>query len=53
MNIRLIFAGSSETIEISHTATDRSLFALGALEAANWLVDKNPGLYSMNDVLSL
>jgi len=50
---KIIFAGSSETIEISHTATDRSLFAMGALEAAQWLVDQKPGLYSMNDVLSL
>ena len=49
----IIFAGSSETIEISHTATDRSLFAMGALEAAQWLVDQKPGLYSMSDVLSL
>ena len=49
----VIFAGSTEVLEFSHTATDRSLFALGALEAANWLVDKKPGLYSMNDVLSL
>ena len=42
----------NELIEISHTALDRSLFADGALEAVKWLSNKNPGLYSMNDIYS-
>jgi len=42
----------NELIEISHTALDRSIFADGALEAIKWLSNKNPGLYSMNDIYS-
>ena len=49
----VLFAGSGEMLEFSHRATDRNVFALGALVAAKWLVDKNTGLYSMNDVLDL
>jgi 4-hydroxy-tetrahydrodipicolinate reductase len=50
---RLIFAGSGETIELSHHAQDRSGFARGALVAARWIVGRPPGLYSMADVLGL
>lgn len=45
--------GEGEHISISHTATDRSLFAKGAIRAAIWLKDQKYGLYSMNDVLNL
>ena len=38
-----------ETIEITHKAEDRSVFAEGALLAAEWLVNQKEGLYSMSD----
>jgi 4-hydroxy-tetrahydrodipicolinate reductase len=49
----VIFSGDGEQIEIAHKATDRSLFARGAIRAALWGRDKKPGLYSMTDVLGL
>ena len=49
----VIFAGASELIELSHKALDRSLFAQGAIRAAQWAKDKPKGIYSMNDVLDL
>ncbi|MCF8495298.1 MAG: 4-hydroxy-tetrahydrodipicolinate reductase [Alphaproteobacteria bacterium] len=51
---RVYFYGEGERIELSHIATDRLLFARGALRAAQWALDqKKPGLYSMRDVLGL
>lgn len=47
------FFGPGERLELSHRAHDRSLFAKGALRAAQWLKDQPNGLYSMRDVLSL
>jgi 4-hydroxy-tetrahydrodipicolinate reductase len=47
------FYGMGERIELGHKATDRALFARGALKAAAWLDDKPAGLYSMRDVLGL
>jgi 4-hydroxy-tetrahydrodipicolinate reductase len=47
------FAGPSERIEIAHKASDRGLFAKGAVKAAIWLKDKPAGLYTMQDVLGL
>ncbi|MEK9772338.1 MAG: 4-hydroxy-tetrahydrodipicolinate reductase [Opitutae bacterium] len=47
------FAGMGERIELTHRATDRKIFAAGALRAAKWVVSKSPGLYSMQDVLGL
>ncbi len=49
----VIFSGDGEQIEIAHKATDRALFARGALRAALWGRDKKPGFYSMTDVLGL
>lgn len=49
----VIFAGDGETIELKHTATDRGLFARGALAAALWGRGRKPGLYAMSDVLGL
>jgi 4-hydroxy-tetrahydrodipicolinate reductase len=49
----VIFAGPYERIEIAHKAEDRMIFAHGALKAAMWAHGKNPGLYSMADVLGL
>ncbi|MGH1376385.1 MAG: 4-hydroxy-tetrahydrodipicolinate reductase [Alphaproteobacteria bacterium] len=49
----VFFYGEGERVELTHKATDRSLFAKGALRAARWSKDKEPGLYSMRDVLDL
>ena len=49
----LIFAGPDERIEITHKATDRALFARGAIRAAMWTEGQAPGLYTMCDVLGL
>ena len=49
----VMFAGIGERIELTHRATDRVIFAAGALKAANWVQSQNPGLYSMQDVLGL
>jgi 4-hydroxy-tetrahydrodipicolinate reductase len=49
----VLFAGAGELITLRHVATDRSLFAKGALRAALWGQDKNPGEYDMFDVLGL
>lgn len=49
----VILAGESERIELSHFAQDRSLFARGAVRAAQWANGKPAGLYSMRDVLGL
>ncbi len=49
----IIFGMLGETIEIRVAATNRDCYAQGALMAAEWLVGKSPGLYSMNDVLEL
>jgi len=47
------FAGAGERIELSHRATDRAIFARGAVRAALWTAGKPAGLYTMNDVLGL
>ena len=49
----VMFASETERIEIVHKATDRGLFARGAVKAALWARGKPPGLYSMADVLGL
>jgi 4-hydroxy-tetrahydrodipicolinate reductase len=49
----LMFLADGERIELTHRATDRAIFARGALRAARWVVDRPPGLYSMPDVLGL
>jgi 4-hydroxy-tetrahydrodipicolinate reductase len=48
----VIFASGFETVTLSHLATDRSVFADGAVKAAIYLADKKSGLYNMNDVLN-
>jgi 4-hydroxy-tetrahydrodipicolinate reductase len=50
---KVMFSKNFETIELSHRAYDRSVFASGALHAARWVVGKNPGIYGMSDVLGL
>ena len=47
------FAGAGERLELTHKAASRETFAVGALRAAQWVVGKTPGLYSMEDVLGL
>jgi 4-hydroxy-tetrahydrodipicolinate reductase len=49
----VIFAGTGESLTISHHAADRGLFATGAVKAALWAHPKPPGLYTMTDVLDL
>ena len=49
----VIFAGHHERLILSHHAEDRTLFAHGALKAALWAQGRNPGLYSMFDVLGI
>lgn len=49
----VIFAGNFETIQLSHRAYDRSVFAQGALMATRWVTGKKPGIYGMQDVLGL
>lgn len=47
------FHQNFETIELSHRAYDRSVFARGAVRAAAWTKNAKPGLYTMKDVLNL
>jgi 4-hydroxy-tetrahydrodipicolinate reductase len=49
----VLFAGGGERVEITHRAESRLTFAHGALRAARWLMDKDKGLYDMQDVLGL
>ena len=46
------FAGEQEVITLSHSAGSRSVFASGALTAANFIAGKQPGMYSMEDILN-
>ena len=45
------FAAAGERIEMTHRATDRMIFARGAMRAAAWLIGRPPGLYGMRNVL--
>jgi 4-hydroxy-tetrahydrodipicolinate reductase len=47
----VLFLGDGERLELTHRATDRAIFARGALQAAHWLRGRPPGLYSMRDLL--
>ncbi len=49
----VLFAGIGERIEITHKASSRATFALGALRAARFLQGNAAGLYDMQDVLTL
>jgi len=50
---KIIFAGEGERIELVHKASSRKTFARGALRAADFLLTKQRGLFSMKDVLGL
>ena len=47
----VIFSNQGERVELVHKATDRSIFASGALRASYWAARAEPGLYSLSDVL--
>ncbi|WP_293575347.1 4-hydroxy-tetrahydrodipicolinate reductase [Phaeobacter sp.] len=49
----VLFAGQGERIVLRHLATDRAIFARGALKAAMWGLSREPGQYDMVDVLGL
>ena len=49
----VLFAGEGETVELTHRAIDRSIFARGAVKAALWARGRKPGRYDMLDVLGL
>jgi len=50
---KAMFIADEERIEINHIASDRMVFARGAVRAANWLPDQSSGWYDMQDVLGL
>ena len=49
----VIFAADGERVEITHKASDRAAFARGALRAAEWVVGREPRIYTMAEVLGL
>lgn len=49
----VMFAALGERVELTHKASDRGIFARGALRAAQWVVGQKPGVYDMQDVLGL
>ncbi len=49
----VLYAALGERIELTHKASDRGIFARGALRAAQWVVPQRPGVYDMQDVLGL
>ncbi len=46
----VIFAGLDEVLEIKHEAGSKKIFAIGSLQAADFIVNAKPGLYSMKDI---
>ena len=48
-----ILAGDEERLTLSHSAENRMIFARGAVRAAEWLIGREPGRYTMGDVLGL
>ncbi|HEV3410121.1 MAG TPA: 4-hydroxy-tetrahydrodipicolinate reductase [Chthoniobacterales bacterium] len=49
----VVFAAPGERLELTHKASSRETFAIGALRAARWIVGRPAQLYSMEDVLGL
>lgn len=49
----VLFAGEGERLTLSHSAENRSIFAHGAIRAAQWLIGRPAGRYTMEDVLGL
>lgn len=48
----VFFLGADETVSITHEATSRRVFALGALKAAKWIINQSPGRYTTDDMLA-
>ena len=48
----VLFAGDGERVELAHRATDRTIFARGALRAAQWIANQPAGLYTLGDVIA-
>ena len=48
----VVFVGLGERLELSHRATNRDLFARGAVRAAAWATGRAPGRYGLGDVLA-
>ena len=48
----VVFAGAGERLELTHRASDRRIYARGAVRAAQWLHGRPPGLYGMAEVLA-
>lgn len=49
---QVIFAGNDETLTFTHQATDRGVFANGAIKASMYISNKNNGLFDMSDMIS-
>ena len=49
----VMFSTPGERLELTHKASDRMIFARGAIHAGEWLINQKPGLYNMQDVLGL
>jgi 4-hydroxy-tetrahydrodipicolinate reductase len=49
----VILAGEQERLTLTHVAEDRAIFARGAVAGAAWLVGREPGRYTMPQVLGL
>ena len=49
----LLFAAATEHIALTHRSFDRRSYAVGAVRAAQWVIGRKPGLYSMLDVLDM
>ena len=47
----VIFSSPTERLTLGHSVTTRKVFAEGALRAARWVADRDPGFYDMHDVL--
>jgi 4-hydroxy-tetrahydrodipicolinate reductase len=47
-----LLVGAGERVELAHRATDRSIFARGAVEAAYWLHGQPPGVYDLEAMLA-
>ncbi len=48
----VIFAGQDEIVELTHRATSKEIFAVGAVKAAKFMVGKAPGMYNMRDLVA-
>ena len=48
----VIFAGLDEIVEIKHTALSKKVFAQGSIKAAQYILNKENGLYDMNNLIN-